>query len=84
MAKPCEMTLADRGIQRVMIPRCKSFRFYQHQVWGIQFVVQRLVNHDGLNSCLVADNLGIGKVSNNSVSVRGGMLTSYVGRLISL
>lgn len=68
-AKEYDMIPADGGVQRFSIPGCSSVRYYPHQVWGIQFVVQRIINEDGLNSCLVADDMGMGKVCGNSSCV---------------
>lgn len=44
-------------------------------MWGTQFVVQRIINEDGLNSYLVADDMGMGKVCETQVDLENGMLT---------
>ena len=54
---------ADGGIQCFSIPGCGDTRFYSHQVWGIYFVVRNILSPEELNNVLVADDMGMGKVS---------------------
>lgn len=72
-AKAYHLIPADCRVQRFMVPGCSSVRYYPHQVWGIQFVVQRIISEDGLNSCLVADDMGIGKVCTIELGLTGGI-----------
>jgi hypothetical protein len=52
---------------------------YLHQLWAVFFVVQRLINNDGLHCALVADDMGLGKVCERVQSTSFFFFTNYNG-----
>ena len=67
-----EMTILIKGHETKMftIPGLAPHAaLYPYQLWTVFFVVQCLINNDGLHCTLVADDMGLGKVCVQSTSL---------------